>query len=84
MALDRVAERWGRARQILAVPLPHDIDFASLVEFAKLRWRIERDHQALKQEVGLDQFEVGLTTLKAEAGEASTITPASASPPTAS
>jgi SRSO17 transposase len=37
--------------------LPQDIDFAALVDIAKLRWRIERDYQELKQEVGLDHFE---------------------------
>ena len=37
--------------------LPADIAFASLVDMAKLRWRIERDYQELKQEVGLGHFE---------------------------
>src|ERR1700722_4469688 len=37
--------------------LPEDIDFAALVDIAKLRWRIERDYQELKQEVGLGHFE---------------------------
>jgi Transposase DDE domain len=37
--------------------LPEDIEFAVLVDIAKLRWRIERDYQELKQEVGLDHFE---------------------------
>src|SRR6202521_2874568 len=37
--------------------LPQDIDFAALVDLAKLRWRIERDYQELKQEVGLGHFE---------------------------
>jgi SRSO17 transposase len=37
--------------------LPEDIDFAKLVDTAKLRWRIERDYQELKQEVGLDHYE---------------------------
>jgi SRSO17 transposase len=37
--------------------LPADITFERLVELAKLRWRIERDYQDLKQEVGLDHFE---------------------------
>src|SRR5271157_3600291 len=32
--------------------LPQNIAFADLVDFAKLRWRIERDYQELKQEVG--------------------------------
>ena len=37
--------------------LPADIAFERLVALAKLRWRIERDYQDLKQEVGLDHFE---------------------------
>jgi SRSO17 transposase len=37
--------------------LPEDIALARLVELAKLRWRIERDYQDLKQEVGLGHFE---------------------------
>jgi SRSO17 transposase len=37
--------------------LPQNIAFPALVDFAKLRWRIERDYQELKQEVGLGHFE---------------------------
>lgn len=37
--------------------LPPDIAFRSLVDITKLRWRIERDYQELKQEVGLGHFE---------------------------
>ena len=37
--------------------LPEGIDFARLVDLAKLRWRIERDYRELKQEVGLGHFE---------------------------
>lgn len=37
--------------------LPEDISFARLVDLTKLRWRIERDYQELKQEVGLAHFE---------------------------
>jgi SRSO17 transposase len=37
--------------------LPKDITFRRLVDFTKLRWRIERDYQELKQEVGLGHFE---------------------------
>ena len=37
--------------------LPEDIPFARLVELAKLRWRIERDYQELKQELGLGHYE---------------------------
>ena len=37
--------------------LPQDITLHRLVDTAKLRWRIERDYQELKQEVGLGHFE---------------------------
>ena len=37
--------------------LPNDIAFSRLVDIAKLRWRIERDYQELKQESGLGHFE---------------------------
>src|SRR6202165_5771599 len=37
--------------------LPKNISFRDLVDAAKLRWRIERDYQELKQEVGLGHFE---------------------------
>jgi SRSO17 transposase len=37
--------------------LPEDVAFRQLVNIAKLRWRIERDYQELKQEVGLGHFE---------------------------
>jgi len=37
--------------------LPKDISFHRLVDITKLRWRIERDYQELKQEVGLGHFE---------------------------
>jgi len=37
--------------------LPANIGFRQLVDFAKLRWRIERDYLELKQEVGLGHFE---------------------------
>ena len=33
--------------------LPQNIAFGNLVDLTKLRWRIERDYQELKQEVGL-------------------------------
>jgi SRSO17 transposase len=35
---------------------PADIPFDRLVDLAKLRWRMERDYQELKQEVGLGHF----------------------------
>jgi SRSO17 transposase len=37
--------------------LPASMSFRQLVDFAKLRWRIERDYQELKQEVGLGHYE---------------------------
>jgi SRSO17 transposase len=37
--------------------LPENVSFRKLVGIAKLRWRIERDYQELKQEVGLGHFE---------------------------
>ena len=37
--------------------LPDNVTFRRLVDLAKLRWRIERDYQDLKQEVGLNHFE---------------------------
>jgi len=37
--------------------LPENVSFRKLVGLAKLRWRIERDYQELKQEVGLGHFE---------------------------
>jgi len=37
--------------------LPETITFVDLVDTAKLRWRIERDYQELKQEVDLGHYE---------------------------
>ncbi|WP_223636888.1 transposase [Corallococcus sp. EGB] len=37
--------------------LPEDTPLKRLVTLAKLRWRIERDYQEMKGEVGLDHFE---------------------------
>lgn len=37
--------------------LPEDTRFDSLIDTIKLRWRIERDYQELKQEVGLGHYE---------------------------
>src|SRR5262245_30563926 len=37
--------------------LADDISFHRLVDYAKLRWRIEHDYKELKQEVGLGDFE---------------------------
>ena len=37
--------------------LPDTISFIDMVDATKLRWRIERDYQELKQEIGLGHFE---------------------------
>lgn len=37
--------------------MPASTSLRALVANAKLRWRVERDYQELKQEVGLDHFE---------------------------
>ena len=37
--------------------LPGDTALRKLVRLWKLRWRVERDYQEMKQEVGLDHFE---------------------------
>jgi len=37
--------------------LPQDITLDALVDLAKLRWRIERDYQELKSELGLAHYE---------------------------
>jgi SRSO17 transposase len=37
--------------------LREEISFEGLVDVAKLRWRIERDYQELKQELGLGDYE---------------------------
>ena len=37
--------------------LAEDIDIARMVDLTKLRWRIERDYQDLKQELGLGHYE---------------------------
>jgi SRSO17 transposase len=37
--------------------LPASVSFRRLVDLTKMRWRIERDYQELKQEVGLGHYE---------------------------
>ena len=37
--------------------LEENISFRRLVDIAKMRWRIERDYQELKQEIGLGHYE---------------------------
>ena len=47
----------SRADQVLAVDACRRTSLSRLVDIAKLRWRIERDYQELKQEVGLGHYE---------------------------
>lgn len=37
--------------------VPENVELAELVSLAKIRWRIERDYQELKDELGLDHYE---------------------------
>ena len=37
--------------------LPPTMPMRGLIRLAKLRWRVERDYQEMKQEIGLDHFE---------------------------
>lgn len=37
--------------------LPASMPVRGLIRLAKLRWRVERDYQEMKQEIGLDHFE---------------------------
>ncbi|KUM28231.1 hypothetical protein AU467_34970 [Mesorhizobium loti] len=37
--------------------MPAEISITELVDLAKLRWRIERDYQELRQELGLGHYE---------------------------
>lgn len=37
--------------------VPEDVELDELVRLAKIRWRIERDFQELKDELGLDHYE---------------------------
>src|SRR3954471_23610328 len=53
MAADRVAEGEPEPTQYWLSTLPEEIGFEQMVDLAQLRWRIERDYQDLKQEVGL-------------------------------
>ena len=57
VAADRVARGRGRADQILALDPSEEHRLPRSGRSAKLRWRIERDYQELKQEVGLGHYE---------------------------
>ena len=60
------AEQWLLCEQTSSKKVPCKFHFSSLakttsvralVRLAKLRWRVERDYQEMKQEIGLDHFE---------------------------
>jgi SRSO17 transposase len=66
LMVDRHAEEWlliewptGEAEptKYWLSTVERNIAFDRLVDLAKLRWRIERDYQELKQEVGLGHYE---------------------------
>jgi SRSO17 transposase len=44
-------------RKYWLATLPPTTTIRTLVRLAKLRWRVERDYQEMKQELGLDHFE---------------------------
>lgn len=50
-------ESCDAAPQFYLSTLPADISLKELVRITKQRWRVERDYQDLKGEVGLDHFE---------------------------
>ena len=56
VAADRVARGRSRADQILALDAASRYLLPPAGRLAKLRWRIERDYQELKQEVGLGHY----------------------------
>jgi SRSO17 transposase len=49
--------REKKPTKYMLTTLPEDLAFSRMVDIAKLRWRIERDYEELKQEVGLGHFE---------------------------
>jgi len=57
MVAGRVARGEAEPTKYWLSTLPENISFERLVDLTKLRWRIERDYQELKQEVGLGHYE---------------------------
>jgi SRSO17 transposase len=60
------AEQWLLCERTSSEKVPYKFHFSTLpsttslralVRLAKLRWRVERDYQEMKQEIGLDHFE---------------------------
>lgn len=50
-------EEWILCTKFYFSSLPASTSLKALVRAARLRWRVERDYQELKQEIGLDHFE---------------------------
>src|SRR5947209_19968224 len=57
MVPDRMARRRPEPTKYFLSTLPANISLRALVNATKLRWRIERDYQDLKQELGLGHYE---------------------------
>src|SRR4051812_22917431 len=55
--LDERPRGGAEAAKYWLATLPSDMPFDCMVDLAKLRWRIERDYQELKQELGLGHYE---------------------------
>ena len=51
------AGREGADQVLVRQPTRRHLRSSGLVDLAKLRWRIERDYQELKQELGLGHYE---------------------------
>ncbi len=54
MAARRLAEGEAARTEYWLSTLPEDMPLATLVHYAKLRWRIERDYEELKGEIRLE------------------------------
>ena len=53
--VSKLEERLGYSRQVNRKT--HEGGLVIMVDIAKMRWRIERDYQDLKQEIGLGHYE---------------------------
>jgi SRSO17 transposase len=47
----------GKPTKYWLSTVPDDVELRDMVRLAKIRWRIERDYQELKDELGIDHFE---------------------------
>ena len=57
MVVDRMAKDHAEPSKYWLATLPATTSLVKLVKTAKMRWRIERDYQELKQEFGLSHYE---------------------------